>query len=96
MLNNYFEYLLSDLLSYFYNKHQGSLNDKKFDFTLKEINEYETIEEAVKAFVTKEVETMIVEMTFEKLLEHFASKLKIYSLRSELRLDWGQSTKLAA
>jgi len=77
MLNNYFEYLLSDLLSYHYNKFQKSLNEKKFNLALKEINEYETIEEVTKALITKEVESMMVEMSFDELLEHFHSTLGI-------------------
>ena len=39
MLNNYFEYLLTDLLSYYYNKYSNSLNEKEFKFTLKELSE---------------------------------------------------------
>lgn len=77
MLNNYFEYLLSDLLSYHYNKYQKSLNEKKFTMNLKEINEFETIEEVTKALITKEVESMMVEMTFDELVEHFNTTLGI-------------------
>lgn len=77
MLNNYFEYLLSDLLSYHYNKFQKSLNEKKFNLSLKEINEYESIEEVAKALITKVVESMMVEMTFDELLDHFHETLEI-------------------
>lgn len=77
MLNNYFEYLLSDLLSYHYNKFQKSLNEKKFNLALKEINEYETIEEFTRALIIKEVESMMVEMTFDELLGHFHLTLEI-------------------
>ena len=87
MLNNYFEYLLSDLLSYHYNKFQKSLNEKKFNLTLKEINEYETIDEFTKALITKEVETMMVEMTFDELLEHFHIKLEIDNEKEIINWD---------
>jgi len=87
MLNNYFEYLLSDLLSYHYNKFQKSLNEKKFNLALKEINEYETVEEFTKALITKEVESMMVEMTFDELLEHFHSTLEIDNEKEILNWD---------
>jgi len=77
MLNNYFEYLLSDLLSYYYNKFQKSLNEKKFNLALKEINDYESIEEFTKSLITKEVESMMVELSFDELLEHFHTTLEI-------------------
>ncbi|MBI2274984.1 MAG: hypothetical protein HYU70_14395 [Bacteroidetes bacterium] len=77
MLNNYFEYILSDLLSYHYNKFQKSLNEKKFNLTLKEINEYETVEDFTKALVTKEVESMMVDLSFDELIEHFHETLGI-------------------
>jgi hypothetical protein len=87
MLNNYFEYLLSDLLSYHYNKFQKSLNEKKFNLALKEINEYETIEEVTKALITKEVESMMVEMSFDELLEHFHSTLEIDNEKDIINWD---------
>jgi len=87
MLNNYFEYLLSDLLSYHYNKFQKSLNEKKFNLALKEINEYETIDEVTKALITKEVETMMVEMTFDELLEHFHTTLEINNEKDIINWD---------
>jgi len=87
MLNNYFEYLLSDLLSYHYNKYQKSLNEKKFNLALKEINEYETVDEFTKALITKEVESMMVEMTFDELLEHFHSSLEIDNEKEILNWD---------
>lgn len=86
MLNNYFEYLLSDLLSYHYNKFQKSLNEKQFSLTLKEINEYESLEEFTKALITKEVESMMVKMTFDQLLDHFHSNLEIDN--EKVILNW--------
>lgn len=86
MLNNYFEYLLSDLLSYYYNKYSSSLNEKEFKFTLKELSEYESIDEAIKDSIKREVETLILEKSFNDLLNHFEDKLKI-SLEKKL-INW--------
>jgi hypothetical protein len=87
MLNNYFEYLLSDLLSYHYNKFQKSLFEKKFNFTLKEINEYKSIEEVTNAFIIKEVESMMFEKTFDELLDHFQTKLEIDNEKEIINWD---------
>ena len=86
MLNNYFEYLIADLLSYYYNKFKSSLNDKTFKITLKELSEYETIEEASKSLILKEVEGLIIEKSFDQLLEHFENQLGI-SLENNL-IHW--------
>jgi hypothetical protein len=87
MLNNYFEYLLSDLLSYHYSKFQNSLNEKKFNIALKEINEFDTIEDFTKSLITKEVEAMIVELSFNELLEHFHTTLGIDNEKSIVNWD---------
>ncbi|WP_452231336.1 hypothetical protein [Lacinutrix sp. MEBiC02595] len=88
MLNNYFEYLIADLLSYYYNKFKNSLNEKEFKFTLKELNEYESIEEATKDLIVKEVENLIIDKTFNELLEHFEGNLSI-SLEKNL-IKWNE------
>lgn len=88
MLNNYFEYLIADLLSYYYNKFKNSLNEKEFKFTLKELNEYDSIEEATKDLIVKEVESLIIEKSFNELLEHFEEKLSI-SLEKDL-IKWDE------
>lgn len=88
MLNNYFEYLIADLLSYYYNKFKNSLNEKEFKFTLKELNEYENIEEATKDLIVKEVESLIIDKSFNELLEHFEGKLSV-SLEKDL-IKWSE------
>lgn len=88
MLNNYFEYLIADLLSYYYNKFKNSLNEKEFKFTLKELNEYDSIEEATKDLIVKEVESLIIDKSFNDLLEHFENKLSI-SLEKDL-IKWSE------
>lgn len=53
------------------------MNEKKFSIALKEINEFDSIEEFTKSLITKEIESMMVELTFDELLEHFHSNLEI-------------------
>ncbi|GAB3333220.1 hypothetical protein GCM10027429_13540 [Marivirga atlantica] len=77
MLNNYFEYLLADLLTYYYQKFKESLNEKNFKITLKELNEFENIQEATTSLILKEVESMMIDFSFHKLLEHFENELGI-------------------
>jgi len=77
VLNNYFEYLLTDLLTYYYFKYKNSLNSKELKVSLKELGEYESIEELEKSLIYKEVESMLVELTFDGLLSHFKDNLSI-------------------
>lgn len=86
MLNNYFEYLLADLLTYYYNKFKNSLDAKEFKVSLQELNEYDSIDELTKSLILKEVENIIVEKTFDQLLEHFEKSLHI-SLEKEI-INW--------
>lgn len=86
MLNNYFEYLLADLLSYYYVKFKNSLNAKELKITLKELSEFETVDEAIKDLILKEVESIIIEKKFNELLEHFESSLSI-SLEKDI-INW--------
>ena len=51
MLNNYFEYLLADLLTYYYSKYKKSLNQKEFKVSLKELEEYETVHDLLRHFL---------------------------------------------
>jgi hypothetical protein len=87
MLNNYFEYLIADLLSYYYNKFKNSLNEKEFKFTLKELNEYDSIEEATKDLIVKEVESLIIDKSFNELLDHFEDKLSISLEKNLIKWD---------
>lgn len=77
VLNNYFEYLLADLLTYYYLKFKNSLNSKELKVSLKDLGEYESIEELEKSLIYKEVESMLVELTFDGLLSHFKDNLSI-------------------
>lgn len=86
MLNNYFEYLLSDLLAFYYNKYSDTIKAKTINVSLNEIEEYSTINELKKALIVKEVEQILVDLSFNQLLQHFKENLKI-SLNEEL-IDW--------
>ncbi|MEL4457380.1 hypothetical protein [Lutimonas vermicola] len=86
MLNNYFEYLIADLLTYHYTKFKNTLNSKEFKISLKEIDEYDSIADLEKHLIFREVETMLIEMPFDSLLKHFEKKLNI-SLSNEI-VDW--------
>lgn len=88
ILNNYFEYLLADLLTYYYFNFKNSLNSKEIKVSLLDISEYESIEELEKALIFREVETMLIELTFDGLLEHFQKKLSINLVKNII--DWDE------
>lgn len=86
MLNSFFEYLQADLLTFYYFKYQNSLSEKEFKASLREINEHDSVDSLVKSMIHKEIDSMLVDMTFSELLGHFESKLGI-NLEKEL-IDW--------
>lgn len=86
MFNNYFESLIKNILTFYYVKNIKSLNNKEFKVSLKEINEHDTIEELNKFLVYREVEKMLFEKSFDELLKHFESELKI-NLERDI-IDW--------
>jgi hypothetical protein len=77
ILNNYFEYLISDLLKYYYKKFRESLNNEKFNTTIKELNGYETVQEITEHLILKHVENLIFKETFDEVLNHFEKKLGV-------------------
>lgn len=88
MLNNYFEYLLADLLSYYYNKFDGSISNKEIVTSLGHLNEFESIEDFKKDLILREVESMLIEKSFPDLLKHFHEFLKI-ELSKDI-IDWSK------
>lgn len=92
MLNNYFEYLLVDLLTYYYNKFRSSLSAKEFKVSLQELSEYESVNEITAHLILKEVESIIVEKTFGQLLDHFEKVLNV-SLENEI-INWDKIIEL--
>mgnify|MGYP000539146023 CR=1 FL=1 len=77
LLNSYFEYLLTDLMKYYYLKYKESIGDKDLKISLTELSEYNSIEELKEHLVLKEVESLLLELSFDKLLEHFKTDLSI-------------------
>jgi hypothetical protein len=86
MLNNYFEYLFSDLLTYHFKKNRSAIESKKVNISLEELKKYNSIEEAYDDFLYKEVETLLLDLNFEELKSYFKDKLNI-SLEEHL-IDW--------
>ncbi len=86
MLNNYFEYLMADLLSYYYNKFDGTISSNEMVTTLNHVNEFESIEEFKKDLIHREVESMLIEKTFSELLDHFEKFLEVELCKDIL--DW--------
>lgn len=77
MLNNYFEYLLADLLSYYYNKFDGSISSNELVTSLIHLSEFESIEDLKRDLIQKEVESKLISMTFPELLNHFGNFLNV-------------------
>ena len=86
MLNNYFEYLFSDLLTYHFKKNKSSIESKKISISLEELKKYTSIDEAYDDFLYKEVETLLLDLNFEELKSYFKDKLSI-SLEEQL-IEW--------
>lgn len=88
ILNNYFEYLFYDLLTYHFRKNPSAIGDKKISISIEELKEYSTIEEAYEDLISREVETLLIDMNFEGLKEFFFKKLKIDLEEKLVRWDF--------
>lgn len=86
MLNNYFEFLFSDLLAYNFKKNTSTIDSKKISISLEDLKKYISIEEAYDDLIYKEVETLLLELNFEELKGYFSTKLNI-SLELDL-INW--------
>ncbi|MBS1776443.1 MAG: hypothetical protein JSS64_09215 [Bacteroidetes bacterium] len=86
MLNNYFEFLFSDLLAYNFRKNTSSIDGKKISISLEDLKKYLSIEEAYDDLIYKEVEALLLELNFEELKAYFSAKLNI-SLEVDL-INW--------
>lgn len=86
MLNNYFEYLFSDLLTYHFKKNTSTIEAKRINISLDELKKYSSIDEAYDDFLYKEVEQLLLDMNFEELKSYFTVKLNI-GLEEEL-IKW--------
>lgn len=73
MLNNYFEYLFADLLTYnFINN--DVLSKKQVSINIADIKKFSTIDELYNDIIYKEVETMLLESSFDTIKEYFTKQ----------------------
>lgn len=85
ILNNYFEFLFADLLTFHFTSNRSLIGEKNINISLNDLKNYSTIEEAYDDFLFKEVEKLLLEMTFEEIKNYF-KKLDV-SL-SENFINW--------
>jgi len=71
MLNNYFEYLFADLLSFHFTNNKNIIEEKNISISLSELKNFSTIEEAYKDLLFKEIEKLLLDLNFEELKEYF-------------------------
>ncbi|UOR06713.1 hypothetical protein MUN82_06340 [Hymenobacter aerilatus] len=77
MLNNYFEYIFSDLLTYFYLRNSSIIDNRKMSISIGELKKYSSIDDAYEDIIYKEVESTLLDLNFEELKNYFKDKLKI-------------------
>ena len=85
-LNNYFESLFSDLLTFYFKNYPGLLIDKKISISLSNLSKYCSIEEANDDLIIREIENLLLELNFEELKRYFRDTLKI-SLEEKI-INW--------
>lgn len=71
MLNNYFEYLFADLLSFHFTNNKNIIEEKNISISLSELKNFTTIEEAYKDLLFKEIEKLLLDLNFEELKDYF-------------------------
>ena len=76
MLISYFDFLISDLIRYFYRKYPESLSDKALGITLKELSLLGGIDEAIDFVISKEADNVLYD-SLVKQKNFFKTTLKI-------------------
>jgi hypothetical protein len=76
MINNYFEYIFSDLLIY-HRKKYPQANNYKVTLSISDLKNYENIDDIISDLIIKEVESLIFELNFEELINYFTKNFKI-------------------
>ena len=84
-LNNYFEFLFADLLTYYFINNKNQIEEKNISISLSELKNYSTIDEAYNEILFKEVEKLLIDLNFEEIKKYFQS-LKVGL--SEEFVDW--------
>lgn len=87
MLLSYFDYLISDLIRYFYRLFPGSLSDKELSITLNELKLCGDLTEAMDYIVNKEVDKVLYD-NLEDQKKYFKNYLKI-DVKEEI-IDWNK------
>lgn len=85
ILNNHFEYLFADLLTFHFTTNKEVIEEKNISFSLNELKNYSTVEEAYNDILFREVEKILLDLSFDEIKNYF-KKLDV-SL-SENLIDW--------
>jgi len=85
ILNNHFEYLFADLLTFHFTSNKEVLEEKNISISLNELKNYSNVEEAYNDILFREVEKTLLDLSFDEIKNYF-TKLNI-SL-SENLIDW--------
>jgi hypothetical protein len=76
MLLSYFDFLISDLIRYFYRKYPESLSGKELGLTLSELNLLGSISEAIDFVINKQADNVLYD-SLENQKKYFKNTLKI-------------------
>ncbi len=85
ILNNHFEYLFADLLTFHFTSNKAVLEEKNISISLNELKNYSSVEEAYNDILFKEVEKILLDLSFDEIKNYF-KKLDV-SLSEEL-INW--------
>jgi hypothetical protein len=87
MLVSYFDFLISDLIHYFYQTYPESLSGKELSITLNELKLFDHLTEAINHVVSKEVDNVLYG-NLEDQKRYFENYLKI-DLKESI-IHWGK------
>jgi len=76
MLMSYFDFLIADLIRYFYRKYSDILSTKELPLTLRELRELANVDDAVDFVINKEVDNVLYD-NLQKQMLYFKNTLKI-------------------
>jgi hypothetical protein len=85
ILNNHFEYLFADLLTFHFTSNKEVLEEKNISISLNDLKNYSTVEEAYNDILFREVEKILLDLSFDEIKNYF-TKLEV-SL-SENLIGW--------
>jgi hypothetical protein len=85
ILNNYFEFLFADLLTFHFTNNKNLIEEKNITISLTELKNYSNLEEAYNEILFKEVEKLLLDLNFEEIKNYF-KKLGV-SLSNDF-IDW--------